>query len=310
MADDFSEFCLVTGATGVIGSPVVRHLLDAGHKVLATGQRPCPFMDHEHLAYVSLDLHDQDAVHGFFDTHKPRYLIHLAWEATPGKFWHSRENFRWVSSSAFLLDSFVSAGGKKAVLAGSCAEYDWTDTVLDEQTSALSPNTFYSSSKNAFRQMAEVIAKDIDLVWARIFFPYGPDEDPKKLISYIVEEVTHGRVPEFQNPGRAVDFIHLEDVAESLARLAFSTHIGAVNICSGNAYRPSEIALACARVFKKEPVLRAALEKIVQKTPQESLVLGNAKKIDHLLSDWPVYSLEDGLRTYIGQNSGSRPVRK
>ncbi len=296
MVERAGEYCLVTGATGVIGRPVVHRLLESGRKVLAVGQKPTPFPAHDNLTYASLDLHDTDAVRLFVDRYKPQELIHLAWEATPGKFWHSRENFKWISSSAFLLDSFISAGGQKAVLAGSCAEYDWTNSQLNEETSALSPKTPYSVSKDAFRRMAEVIGKDIDLVWARIFFPYGPGEDPQKLISYIIEEISHDRVPEFQNPGRAVDFIHLDDVAKAFESLTFREISGPVNICSGAGRLPHQIAIECAKLFDQPRILENLN---LQPTPVISVrIEGNPQKLANVLDLKNLKSFSEGLLTY------------
>ncbi|MDF2368197.1 NAD(P)-dependent oxidoreductase, partial [Sneathiella sp.] len=213
--------CLVTGATGFIGRHVVRRLLEEGWQVLSIS-RNATLAISQHHEHVALDLHDPAAVDGFVKARKPSHLIHLAWEATPGKFWHSTDNFRWVSSSALLLDAFVRHGGEKAVLAGSCAEYKWESSPLDEDTSPLNATTYYSASKLAFKGLAEVIATDISLVWARIFFPYGPDEDESKLISYIFREISANRLPAIQTPDRAVDMIHVADVAAALESLAAS----------------------------------------------------------------------------------------
>ncbi len=56
---------------------------------------------------------------------QPTHLLHFAWIATPGVYWDSAENFRWVSAGERLLRSFRAHGGRRVVMAGSCAEYDW-----------------------------------------------------------------------------------------------------------------------------------------------------------------------------------------
>ncbi|MEX0583903.1 MAG: NAD(P)-dependent oxidoreductase, partial [Sneathiella sp.] len=233
------KLCLLTGATGFIGRHVTRTLLEEGwHIITVSRKEHGGFATHENHEHITLDLHDPEAVEAVLKSRQPSHLIHLAWEATPGKFWHSRENFRWVSSSAILLDTFARHGGEKAVLAGSCAEYKWENSLLDEETSPLNGSTYYSASKLAFKGLASIIAKDISLVWARIFFPYGPDEDESKLISYIYREISSGRLPHIQMPTRAVDMIHVEDVAHAFERLADSDATGTFNICSGTAYLP------------------------------------------------------------------------
>ncbi|MFC4273502.1 NAD-dependent epimerase/dehydratase family protein [Sneathiella chungangensis] len=288
--------CLVTGATGFIGRHVIRRLLAEGWQVLSIS-RNATLAISQHHEHVALDLHDPAAVDGLLKTRRPSHLIHLAWEATPGKFWHSTENFRWVSSSAFLLDAFVRHGGEKAVLAGSCAEYKWENSPLDEGTSPLNATTYYSASKLAFMALAGVIAKDISLVWARIFFPYGPDEDESKLISYIFREISAGRLPAIQAPDRAVDMIHVGDVAAALECLAASEPVGTVNICSGVAHLPHEIALECARLLDKDTLIPALDERVRQAKATSTLQGENSRLIG--IWDKKPMSLSDGLKSYL-----------
>tara|TARA_R110000850_G_scaffold96718_5_gene202022 strand:+ start:132 stop:1028 length:897 start_codon:yes stop_codon:yes gene_type:complete len=293
------KLCLLTGATGFIGKHVTRTLLEQGWHVITVSrdERESYATDKNH-EHIVLDLHDPEAVEALLKARRPSHLIHLAWEATPGKFWHSRENFRWVSASAMLLDAFVRHGGEKAVLAGSCAEYKWGNSPLDEETSPLNGSTYYSASKLAFKGLADVIAKDISLVWARIFFPYGPDEDESKLISYIFREISANRLPAIQTPDRAVDMIHVSDVAKAFERLAASDATGTFNICSGTAYLPHEIALECAKLLNKSD-LKRYLQDSVEKQRATVTVCGNNAKLVALMSDRQAKSLTTGLRTHL-----------
>ncbi len=68
----------------------------------------------------------------------PTHLLHFAWIATPGIYAQSSENQRWLSASRHLLAAFGRCGGVRAVMAGSCAEYDWSQVaVCDERSSPL-----------------------------------------------------------------------------------------------------------------------------------------------------------------------------
>ena len=60
---------------------------------------------------------------------RPEVLIHLAWYAEHGKYWTSPENVRWVEASLALLRGFAAAGGRRVVMAGTCAEYEWSREV-------------------------------------------------------------------------------------------------------------------------------------------------------------------------------------
>ncbi|MZR31229.1 NAD-dependent epimerase/dehydratase family protein [Sneathiella litorea] len=296
--------CLVTGATGFIGSHVVHQLLGEGWQVLSVSRNAAPTISQNHK-HIALDLHDPAAVEQVVESQRPSHLIHLAWEATPGKFWHSKENFRWVSSSAFLLDAFIRHGGEKAVLAGSCAEYKWENRPLDEEKSPLNATTYYSASKLAFKDLAEVIARDISLIWARIFFPYGPDEDQNKLISYIFREISADRLPVIQTPDRAVDMIHVEDVSAALEKLAASDATGTINICSGNAHLPHEIALEFSKLMGK-PALEKSLRNSVETHHAIITIRGTNKKLADLMGGQLRNTLAQGLRTYLPPSSTAK----
>ncbi|MEH6547706.1 MAG: NAD-dependent epimerase/dehydratase family protein [Sneathiella sp.] len=309
MVIDKNQPCLVTGATGLIGRRVVERLCASGHSVLAVGRTPTGFEDSDEITYCPLDLHDPIAVTAFFERHKPRQLIHLAWEATPGTFWQSPENFRWITASAHLLDRFVVHGGQRAILAGSCAEYGWGQNPLQEHHSALNPRSYYSAAKAAFHNLAQVIAQDIDLVWSRVFFPYGPEEDGSKLISHILREISADRLPEFKTSGRAVDFIHLSDVAYCFERLLGAPLTGPVNICSGVALKPLEIAAVAVRLLNK-PDLSAKLDDQLANVERELTIVGDRQLLDQVLTQTMpkqktqmqtrrLLSMEDGLRSYL-----------
>ena len=56
---------------------------------------------------------------------RPSHLLHFAWETRHGYFWQAPENQIWAEATVDLARAFKDAGGRRAVFAGSCAEYDW-----------------------------------------------------------------------------------------------------------------------------------------------------------------------------------------
>ena len=81
------------------------------------------------------------------------HLLHLAWYAEPGAFWTApRTPPGWRRRSG-LVDEFAAAGGRRAVLAGTCAEYDWTARLgCCARTRHCAPATFYGVCKDATRR--------------------------------------------------------------------------------------------------------------------------------------------------------------
>jgi nucleoside-diphosphate-sugar epimerase len=182
---------LITGATGFIGRHCVRLLLEKGYDVHAVST-------HTHSSKESkaqwhrADLLESGAVFELMERVQPDALLHLAWYAVPGKYWTSTENFRWVRASLDLFQSFQEQGGRRIVVAGSCAEYDWSgDGVCSETKTPLRPATLYGSCKHALRIMLEAFAKqsNLSVAWGRIFFLYGEHEYPSRLVASVIRSL-------------------------------------------------------------------------------------------------------------------------
>src|SRR5437764_6276762 len=166
---------LITGATGFIGLPCLERLLRAGHQVHAVCRHPLP-MDHVH--WHAIDLLNPEQVSALLASIRPSYLLHLAWIATPGVYWTSPENHGWVDASLHLVRQFHRWGGRRAVLAGTCAEYDWSYPLSHETTTPLRPMTPYGQCKLQLWQ--QVRQEKLSMAWARLFFLYGPREHPAR----------------------------------------------------------------------------------------------------------------------------------
>jgi nucleoside-diphosphate-sugar epimerase len=227
---------LVTGATGFVGRNVLAPLLNAGFEVDAISSRVpltgAPAAVRWHVA----DLLDPQAAAAVVAEVRPTDLLHLAWYAEPGAFWRSPENLRWVSASLALLQAFAEAGGRRAVLAGTSAEYAWErETHCVEGTTPLEPATLYGAAKHALRIVAEAYAAEagLSLAWGRIFFLYGPDEDPRRLVSSVAQALVQGRVAETSHGEQVRDFLFAPELAEAFAALLDSDVQGAVNVASG-----------------------------------------------------------------------------
>lgn len=224
---------LLTGVSGFIGRHAVEPLLARGFEVHGVASAPHRLPDSVTLHTV--DLLAPGAAERLVAQVKPTHLLHLAWVSNPGRAMMSLDNVRWVASSLELYRSFVEAGGRRAVLVGSCAEYDWTHPELHETQTPLRPRTVYGAAKNALREVVEAVARqaDVSTAWARLFFLFGPHEPPGRLVSEIASGLVAGRVTSTTEGRQERDFLHVADAADALARLLDGTVTGSVNVASG-----------------------------------------------------------------------------
>jgi nucleoside-diphosphate-sugar epimerase len=246
---------LVTGASGFIGRRTLEPLLRRGYEVHAAVRRPpaAPGL-HWHAA----DLLDAGALAALLQQVRPTHLLHLAWYAEPGAFWNSAENLRWVAATQQLLESFHAAGGRRAVLAGSCAEYEATAGDCDELITPVRPATVYGKCKAATRLWFEAYCAHTGLsgAWARVFHLYGPEEDPRRLVASICKGLLAGE-PVLCTHGRQVrDFLNVHDAGDALACLLDSAVGGDINLGSGEPVTVAAVAQSLAAMAGRPELLR------------------------------------------------------
>ncbi len=225
---------VITGASGFIGGYTLRAALAAGHEIHALG-RTAPA--HPGVAFHACDLIDGTGLRALMAAIRPEALLHLAWYAEPGKFWTAPENLDWVAASLRLTRAFAESGGTRLVVAGTCAEYDWSHALLDEATTPLRPATLYGKAKAGLFDLlhAAAPALGLSLGWGRIFVPYGPGDRPERLIGALIAALREHRPADFSAGTQERDFIHAADVGAALVALLASTATGPVNIGSGEA---------------------------------------------------------------------------
>lgn len=222
---------IVTGASGFIGRETVALLCDQGHEVHALARNKG---EESRAHWHVVDLLDDDPG-PLLGKIGATHLLHLAWYAVPGRYWTAEENLDWVAASLRLARAFSASGGHRLVIAGTCAEYDWSNPRLDECATPLAPATLYGEAKASLYRllMSARAALDLSLGWGRIFNVYGPLERPERLLGTLIRAARACQPAHFSAGTQLRDFLHVDDVARAFAALLISPIEGAVNIGSG-----------------------------------------------------------------------------
>ena len=204
------------------------------------------------------DLLDPVAAERLLTTLRPTHLLHLAWFATPGKFWTAIENVRWVEASLGLARAFHGVGGQRFVGAGSSAEYDWSTGTCDESTTPLVPATLYGVSKHAVQAVLGAWGSrtGVSVGWGRLFFLYGPHEHPDRLVASVIRALLAKREAACTLGTQVRDFQHVDDCGGALAALLDSEVRGGVNIASGRAVTIAQVVRTVADQLGASDLLR------------------------------------------------------
>jgi nucleoside-diphosphate-sugar epimerase len=285
---------LVTGATGFIGrhtlAPLRNRRYDV-HAVTSATRLPAQAGATWHRA----DLLDPDAMSTLVGTLRPTHLMHFAWSLVPGGAAAPAQNLRWIQATLDLVRQFHLCGGHRAVLAGTCAEYDWSHGRCVEGETPVEPRSFYGACKNAARSLCEAFAAGagLSLAWGRIFFVYGPHEPLPRLVPSIVSSLSRGEVARCTRGDQRRDYLHVADVADAFVALLGTDVRGPVNVGSGQAVEVREIAMHVARRMGAAHLLQ--LGALAAPADDVPLVVADVRRLSREAGWAPRYALGEGL---------------
>jgi nucleoside-diphosphate-sugar epimerase len=283
---------LVTGASGFVGRAAVEALKRLGYEVEGVTRRVEPELPVDR--WHAVDLLDAAGVATLMDAARPSHVLHLAWTTEHGRYWEDPNNDQWVAATRRLLEVFEQGHGSRFVLAGSCAQYDWTgDLPLSEADAPRRPATHYGRAKQEASEIVD--AAGLSTATALLFFPYGPYEQPERLVPSIARRLLDGDEAPASTGTQVRDFIHVTDGGGALAALLDSDVNGSVNIASGEGTRIADVAEAIARIVGRRELLRLGG---LPGDDRTSVVASVARLRDEV-GFVPRLSLEQGLRDAV-----------
>ena len=204
--------CLVTGASGHIGSALVRTLKREGCDVMAIGR--------------ASDLRQ-------IGDFAPEVVFHLAWSGIDRV---ARENASQIHEnipySLRVFRAAADAGARVWIGVGSQAEYN-------------DPHSPYGVAKHVVAMLTEKLCSlaNIRYVWMRLVATYGPADDDRHLIPMLIRALQAGETPALTSGTQFVDYLHVDDVAEALWAAAIHENAsGVFDLASGTAVRVRELA--------------------------------------------------------------------
>ena len=285
---------IVTGASGFIGSHCLPLLVDSGYNVIAVSRRTNG-NNFNQVILENMDLLDRQQIRQALEKHRPEYLLHLAWYAEPGVYWESNENTKWLEASISLVEEFIKNGGKRAVFAGTCAEYDWQYDILDDVSTPLNPSTLYGQCKLALQQAIEKMAQshDFSYAWGRLFYLYGNREHINRLIPSVCLKLLHNEYAKVTEGRQRRDYMHVKDAAYALVKLLASDTNGPVNICTGTAIKIREIVFELASILNKQELVQYGA--VPSRQDEPDVITGTTGLLKKSIDWQPMINLHDGL---------------
>ena len=214
---------IITGATGMIGSALVREALKQDYDITCPVRtesariKNIPQHDRVHIIdcnisdYKSLELKDHYDI-----------FMHLAWNKTTG---NGRDDVdSQLQNIQYTLDAVRLAKRCSCnvfIGAGSQAEYGIQKVPLTPEL-PVNPESGYGIAKYTAGKLAGMLCKQLGIRfnWIRILSVYGPNDGENTLISYVIRELKAGRSPELTECEQVWDYLHCDDAARAFLAVA------------------------------------------------------------------------------------------
>lgn len=286
---------LLTGASGFIGSHAVDALLRRGHEVHAVARTARGTSAAAGVVWHETDMLLPGAPEAIVREAKASHLLHLAWYAVPGRFWAAPENERWIDATLRMLRCFGEAGGRRAVVAGTCAEYAWGSEMLSEDDTPIEPATLYGACKHATHVAATAVTAQlgVSLAWGRVFFLYGPGEHPDRLVASVARGLLEGEEVPTTDGVQRRDFMHVRDVASAFVALVESEVEGAVNVATGEPIAVRDIVMTIANQTGGASRLR--LGALNRGAAEPEVIAGRTQRLSEEVRFRPQVPMEQGI---------------
>jgi nucleoside-diphosphate-sugar epimerase len=305
---------LVTGAAGFIGAAVAAELHERSHEVACLVRRPG--QAEAGLAWAKrakVIAGDLDHPAGWADELKdwqPEACVHTAWLTDPATYLDSPANVWLLDASLRLVDLLGSAGCRRAVFLGTCAEYDTSAARPLDEAAPLRPATLYASCKVALSLLGarRAEAAGMGFAWARSFHPYGPRENRDRLVPAAIRTLLQGRVFASSHPEARRDLVHVEDVAAGLASLVEASAEGTFNLSTGRPISVREVLDLLGEITGRPDLLSFGAPPRQGWDPES--ISGPPDRIRAATGWQPRIALRDGLASaYAWWSEQKEPVR-
>ncbi len=177
------------------------------------------------------DLFDRNSWENLLNS-SPETVLLLSWPGLPNyqNPYHLTKNLPLFIE---LVEELFKVGCKNIIATGTCYEYGNINGSLDEQQT-VEPNNYYAIAKDVLRRSIKFRCEENNVrwVWARIFYPYGIDQNQNSLFPSLLRAIKENK-KEFNitSGNQKRDFISANQVALILLTLCINPNAKGIYNC-------------------------------------------------------------------------------
>lgn len=234
---------LVTGASGFLGTALVRTLNDRGvhtWAVIRPGANREEFECLEHVECIDCDIQGYQSLRDILppDTNIGT-VFHFAWEATSGP---GRADVGLqlanVQASLELVKQAKALGARKFVFAASIMEYEVMQTCLSDRP--LAPSQAYCVGKLTADKMCSLLAEELGLSYAAALISnvYGPGELSARFLNTTLLKMQNNKRVPLSSCEQFYDFLYIDDAVAYLLAIGNAETVGGEYYIGNSTQRP------------------------------------------------------------------------
>lgn len=300
---------LVTGATGFIGSALVRRLTQIGVRttcLVYPGRARSPRLAGlPSVNVIEVPSFAPDVLRAPLSGVRAEVVFHLAsYGVDPSQ----REKARLLEGNVTLMERLLDATAelplRRFIYTGSCSEYAIAvEPERITESHPIAPISPYGAAKAAAELQGSAIARErsIPFVPLRLFGVYGIGEAEHRLIPHVIDHLRRDEPPSLTPGEQARDLMYLDDVVEALIQAATAPGIEphtAYNVCTGEPVRIRAVAERVAALLGK-PDADLGLGRRPYRSDEAMWVVGDPQRF-HAATGWkPRIGLTEGIRRAV-----------
>ena len=239
---------LVIG-NGFIAIPIIQRLDSEGHEILVYSRT------------ISERIHSEQVMGDIFNfgdflktlSWKPQIIIHTAWITTSSIYRNDPSNYKYAQFTTDLAEYLTHTDVEHLIILGTCAEYGHQHGPSTAGVTKLSPSILYAQQKvAAFNAAKEFLdGSKIRVTWARIFYPYGPNQDPKRLIPHLIHSLKNGDPILLTDTSSIRDWITTRDIASAISWVIKKEAPLEIDVGTSFGYTNLELLTTLAELLQK-----------------------------------------------------------
>ena len=312
----FKRKVLITGATGFVGANILRFLVKKNYSPHVLIRKTSNLWRIKDLvpkiALYQIDLLEKKLLEKTVKKIKPQIIFHLANAALYQGLPTFVKSYIEVNilGTINLITACKDLNYQCFINTGSSAEYGSKERPMKEDNFC-QPLSLYAVTKLAATNYASYVGKKEKkpIITLRLFSPFGPYDDPKRLITEVIYHALKNNNIYLSNPDLVRDYIFIDDVVRAyiLAIEAAEKYPGEIfNLGSGKESSIKKVAETILGLIDSSSTIKWGV--FPPRDFESSKWQADLNKTKKFLKFKPEVSFEDGLEKTIAWFKKNIPI--